>query len=199
MKEKISMSEEELRETVAEILRIVDRLERKIEEEGRKPVTNIMSRERVESVWETLPLNPSRALTVTEVEDIMGQLPLPVVQRALYILMAEGRARRQPRYPETGTRKKPGHPVWEYYRLDVPAAEPVTKRALPFDMEALRDAIPTNKADAKSILEISREMEGKQVTVRQKIMMLNAAGEVIGVPGKNERNQPVVKYYRPGA
>jgi hypothetical protein len=160
----------------------------------KKPIRvgRIISRERVEKVWEALPENPSFSMTAREVASI-AQLSLPVTKHALYVLLSEGRGKRQIR-DQARVTHRPGKPEYEYYKLPIPSQEPAEPRKL-FDMERLRKVIPNRKSEALSVSEIAWRINGSPVTVRVKILQLEASGEVGSVKGLNERKQVVLKYY----
>jgi predicted ArsR family transcriptional regulator len=151
--------------------------------------TSVMSRRKIEEVWDALPDKASFAKTTSEISRDLG-MNESVAQRALYVLLSEGRAKRQQREGD-----KKGRPSWEYYRLNVPSPEPIDSAKIRFDMDAFFAAIPKSKEDAKSIRELARAIEGSPITVRQKIQQLEAAEKVVAQSASNERNQPVKKYY----
>jgi predicted ArsR family transcriptional regulator len=151
--------------------------------------SSVMSRKKIEEVWDVLSDRPGLAKTTSEISRDLG-MNESVAQRALYVLLSEGRAKRQQREGD-----KKGRPSWEYYRLNVPSPEPVDSARIKFDMDAFIDAIPKSQDRAQSIRELARAVEGSPITVRQKIQQLEAAGRVVAQSASNERNQPVKKYY----
>lgn len=187
------MKEDKNAEEIKALKELILDLYRKIEEvQPRKPPYRggIISRHKVERVWEALPTNPGFAMTLQEIADMEAvQLSPAVTQRALYILLTEGRATRKTR------QGKVGKVAWEYYKLNIPSAEPITGDQKRFDLDALRTAIPQSEADAISIRDLANAINASPVTIRQKIKLLEAAGEVSSIAGFNENRQPVTKYY----
>jgi predicted ArsR family transcriptional regulator len=158
---------------------------------GRK---GVMSRAKIEQVWESLTDSPESAMTVIEIARDVN-FSAQTTQKALYTLLAEGRAKRQP----LDTGKNVGRPTYQYYRLGASSAELgdyVNSRANKrFDMERLKAAIPHQVDQAMSIAQISAVIGASPATVRQKILQLSAAGVVKAVKLKTDHNQPVMKYY----
>ena len=178
----------ELQETIQKLKAIIEDLEQQPTQ--KKIHGGVMGRRKIEQVWSALPTEPHLAMTITEASQKLG-INESVVQRALYILLAEKRVVRNPR--EDGGK---GRAPWEYYRLDIPSPEPIESKQPRFDMESLWAVIPESEGKAMTIRDLAIAMDGNPITVRQKIQMLEAAGKVIPVPSLNERNQSVTKYYR---
>lgn len=184
------MRDKDLAEIKELLQKIAHKLDEKEERPEKKPYRGgVISRNKVEQVWEALPVNPAFAMTIQEIADFVRLTP-PVVQRALYILLTEGRAERKSRAG------KVGKVSWEYYKLNIPSAESDEAEDRRFDIDLLRNAIPKTEAAAMSVREIANAIDSSPITIRQKIKVMEAAGEVKAVSGFNENRQPVTKYYR---
>jgi predicted transcriptional regulator len=146
----------------------------------------IIGREKVERIWENLHDKPGFATTVHEIARMVG-LSESVVQRCLYTLLAEGRAKRQ-------ARNTKGKVNWEYYRLNVPNQE-IYMPFKPFDAEALRKILPQNELEALSISEIASRMRGSPSSIRRKVKQLEKAGEIQAVAAFDDMHRPVSKYH----
>ncbi len=142
----------------------------------------IMARKRVEQVW--LALDPEKPATPAEIA-VKTNTSENMVRRALYVLMAEGRTKRD-RYQGN---------AWKYTRTGQTCLEP-QEAMRRFNMEKLRDAIPNGKENALPVSEIAKSAGLNPITARVKLQMLQAAGEVEAVQVRSEHNQPIWAFYR---
>ena len=185
--------QQDIASRIAAIEKLTSELQEIVKKEKEVYRGGIMSRERIEMVWNLL----AREKPIT-VEQIVGELGLkkPIVQKALYVLLAEGRATRTRVEQEVDV----GRPIYQYCKMGSATAEPIkSEQPDRFDMENMLAHIPQNRKDALSIGEIAEQINGSVNTVRMKIAVALAAGVVEGVRSRNERNQEVMKYYRMGS
>lgn len=177
-----------LKDAIAEAQAKIDALMR--EKAGQHPLEgSVISRERVERVWDVMKSDQAQAETVLELASKVG-MSRPVVQRILYILLTEGRAERQPKKMEGK-----GKIVWEYWRHDYPSQEPIKPAQKPFDMNALIRAMPREKSQAIDVRGLAMKMRIPPITIRLKVNGLVSSGRARATMGKNYRNQQVTKYY----
>jgi predicted transcriptional regulator len=149
---------------------------------GKVKNKSIMSRSRVEQIW--MALDPEKPATPAEVAEKTNTSE-NMVRRALYVLLAEGRTKRD-RYQGN---------AWKYTRAGQPCLEP-QEAMRRFRMEKLRDAIPSGQENALPVSEIAKSAGVNPVTARVKLQMLQAAGEIEVVQVRSEHNQPVWAFYR---
>jgi len=149
----------------------------------------VMGRRRIEDVWNALDtLKPLRIDEIAEKLGIKG----PVVQKALYILMAEGRAVRAPII----TNRNIGRPIYEYTKINIPTVESVDGTQHRITEEMVVSLLPRAKEDALTAFEIAEMLQISSNTARMKLAIAEARGDVIGIRSVNPRNQAVKKYYR---
>lgn len=149
----------------------------------------VMSRRKIETVWDTL--HTIRPLRVEEIEAKTG-LKKSVVQKALYVLLAEGRAIRAP----VIMGKNVGRPIFEYTKINIPTVESIDDRQRRISEETIVNILPQEKESAVTVSELAKKLDASQNTVRTKLLIAEARGDVGAVRGLNEKNQEVAKYYR---
>jgi predicted ArsR family transcriptional regulator len=149
----------------------------------------VMSRRRIETVWDALHI--IEPLRIEEIEAKTG-LKKSAVQKALYVLMAEGRAVRAPVIME----KNVGRPIFEYTKINIPTNESVDDRQRRITEETVVNLLPREKESAVTVSELAKKLDASQNTVRTKLLIAEARGNVAAVRRLSERNQDVTKYYR---
>lgn len=157
---------------------------------ARRPIHGgVMSRERIEKVWDTLQVD--HALKIEDLVEKTG-LNKPTVQKALYILLGEGRAVRSPASMDRNV----GRPIFEYVKVNIPTVESIEDRQRRVSEEEVVRLVPKYRKDAATVSEIAKQLDTSDNTARMKLSIAVARGVVIATKGVNDRNQVVTKYYR---
>jgi hypothetical protein len=164
---------------------IKDMLQKILEAVEKKPKKQtggcVTSREKVETVWSDLLKSAGK--TPADIAEATG-LYKSTVQRALYILLAENRSRREKLDNS-----------WHYFQTGEPSVEPTGPKKC-FDIETLVEVVPFGRDNALTVLELSKLITANPGTIRSKLKILEASGRIRSVPSINRQHQPVTKYYR---